>query len=133
MSCSLSCQNVTRHDTTGTEEMYVMDPDQGTDTDLEHGAGLEAFGGAPEEQRGETGRGEEEEEEDEEEEEGLLNVEADYEEFSSASSSSNSSLPSSSARPPVSSTAHPICVEEDKETLSGCSKSFTGLKLFNRR
>ena len=113
--------------------MYVMDPDQGTDTDLEHGAGLEACGGAPEEQRGETGRGEEEDEEEEEEEEGLLNVKADYEEFSSASSSSNSSLPSSSALPPVFYTAPPICVEDDKETLSGCSKSFTGLKLFNRR
>ncbi|XP_073318460.1 diacylglycerol kinase zeta-like isoform X4 [Pagrus major] len=132
MSCSLSCQNVTRHDTTGTEKMYVMDPDQGADTDLGHGAGLEACGGVPEEQRGETGRGEEDEEE-EEEEEGLLNVKADYEEFSSASSSSNSSLPSSSTLPPVFSAAPPICVEEDKEMLSGCSKSFTGLKLFNRR
>ena len=132
MSCSLSCQNVTRHDTAGAEKMYVMDPDQGTDAEPEHGAGLEACGGAPEQQQGETGRGGEDNG-DEEEEEGLLNVKADYEEFSSASSSSNSSLPSSSTFPPAFSAAPPICVEEDKETLSGCSRSFTGLKLFNRR
>lgn len=105
------------------EQIHVMDPDPGADTDLGHGAGLEACSGAPEEKRGET----------ETEEEGLLNVKGGDGEFSSASSSSNSSLPSSSTVHLVFSSPSPIYLEEEREMLSGCSKSFTGLKLFTRR
>ncbi|CAN9498370.1 unnamed protein product [Ophioblennius macclurei] len=47
------------------------------------------------------------------------------EDFSSASSSSNSSLPPPSTFPAV-------CVEEE-ERLTGCSRTFTGLKLFRRK
>lgn len=84
--------------------IHVMDPDLGAD--LSDGAEVEACGGAP--QREKSGDGA----------------------FSSASTSSDSSLPSSSSNlPPV----FPVCVEEDKDLLSGCSKSFTGLKLFTRR
>lgn len=96
-----------------------MDPDGGADTDLGHGTVVEACAGAPEEKRLDT------------ETEGLLNVKASDGEFSSASSSSHSSLPSSSSTLPPSSLPPPVCVEEEKET--GCSKSFTGLKLFGRR
>lgn len=54
--------------------------------------------------------------------------------LSSASSSSESSLHStSSALLPVFLSNPPINTEEEKEMLSGCSKSFTGLKLFTRR
>lgn len=94
-------------------KLSVMDPDPVADTEPEHGAGLEACGGAgPEETRGVRER------------EGLLNTKGGDRKFSSASSSSNSSstLPSP-----------PVCVEEEKDLLSGCSKSFTGLKLFGRR
>ncbi|XP_078099843.1 diacylglycerol kinase zeta-like isoform X3 [Sander vitreus] len=101
-----------------------MDSDLGADTHLGRGVGLEACGGALEQKR----------EEPEREEEGSLNVKGGDGEFSSASSSSNSSLPSSSSTlPPCFSSSHPICVEEEKEMLTGCSKSFTGLKLFTRR
>ncbi len=106
-------------------KLSVMDPDLGADTDLGHETGLEACGGATEEQRGDTER--------QGEEEGLLNIKGGDGEFSSASSSSNSSLPPSSTVPPVFSLSSPVCVEEEKEMLSGCSKSFTGLKLFTRR
>ncbi|XP_074483063.1 diacylglycerol kinase zeta isoform X12 [Sebastes fasciatus] len=61
----------------------------------------------------------------------LLNVTGDRE-FSSASSSSNSSLPSSNV-PTFFSSHPPTCVEEEKDTLTGCSKSLSGLKLFSRR
>lgn len=118
MSCSISCQNVTPHDTTEAEHTDVMDPDLGADADVGHGAGLEACGGTPKVQTGET----------ETEEEELLNVKGDDGEFSSASSSSNSSLSSSTLQ-----SGPAVRVEEEKETLSGCSKSFTGLKLFTRR
>ncbi|TMS11773.1 Diacylglycerol kinase zeta [Larimichthys crocea] len=114
----ISCQNVTPHDTTEAEHTDVMDPDLGADADVGHGAGLEACGGTPKVQTGET----------ETEEEELLNVKGDDGEFSSASSSSNSSLSSSTLQ-----SGPAVRVEEEKETLSGCSKSFTGLKLFTRR
>ncbi|XP_042368812.1 diacylglycerol kinase zeta isoform X2 [Plectropomus leopardus] len=95
-----------------------MDSDLGSDADVGREAGLEACGGAPEKDMQETEREE------------LLNVKEGDGEFSSASSSSNSSLPSSSTFP----TYFPqICVDEEKEVLTGCSKSFTGLKLFGRR
>lgn len=103
------------------EQIHVMDPDPGADTDLGHEDSLEAGSEAPEEREGET----------ETEGEGLPNVKEDGE-FSSASSSSNSPLPSSSTLlPPVFSSPPPV--EEEKEMLTGCSKSFTGLKLFTRR
>lgn len=65
----------------------------------------------------------------------LLNPKAGDGELSSASSSSESSLPSTSSAllPPVFSSNPPINTGEEKEMLSGCSKSFTGLKLFTRR
>nr|XP_020441708.1 diacylglycerol kinase zeta-like isoform X2 [Monopterus albus] len=91
----------------------TMDLNTGADTDLGHGAGLEACGGSGEEV--------------------LLNVEGGKGEFSSASSSSDSSLPSSSNLSPASSLSPPVGVEEEKKTVSGCSRSFTGLKLFTRR
>nr|XP_046237655.1 diacylglycerol kinase zeta-like isoform X1 [Scatophagus argus] len=119
MSCSLSCQNVTRYEVTGTEQIHVMDPDRGVDTDLGHGTGLKAGEGAPEEKVEET----------ESEGEGLLIVKGCDGEFSS--SSSNSSLASSSTMPPIFSSAPPICVEGEKEMPS--SKPFSGLKLFTRR
>lgn len=121
---SSSCQNVTKHDTTGTTRIDIMDPDPGADIDLRDGAGLEACGGAPEGSWDEAER----------EGEWLLNVKGGDGAFSSASTSSDSSLPSSSStRPPVFSSVPPICAEDEKEMLSGCSKSFTGLKLFTRR
>ncbi|GAA6216183.1 diacylglycerol kinase zeta-like isoform X6 [Lates japonicus] len=103
----------------------VMDLDLGVDADLGHGAELETCGGTTEEKSLETER--------HGEGDGLLNLKGDDGEFSSASSSSNYSLPSSSTLPPSSSSPPPICVEEEKEMLTGCSKSFTGLKLFSRR
>lgn len=90
-----------------------MDPDPGAHTDLGHGTELEACGGETEKGEG--------------------NIKGGDGEFSSASSSSVSSVPSSSALPPLFSSAPPLGVEEEKEMLSGCSKSFTGLKLFTRR
>ncbi|KAK1876662.1 Portal protein [Dissostichus eleginoides] len=66
--------------------------------------------------------------------EGSINLKGGDGEFSSASSSSNSSLPSSSSTLPSFFTSPPpICVEEEQEMLTGCSKSFTGLKIFTRR
>ncbi|XP_022615731.1 diacylglycerol kinase zeta-like isoform X2 [Seriola dumerili] len=86
-----------------------MDLDLGTESDTGRGAGLEPCDG------------------------GLLDVKGDDGELSSESSSSNASLPSSSTLPSTSSSPPPVCVEEEKEVLTGCSKSFTGLKLFTRR
>ncbi|KAK9523727.1 hypothetical protein VZT92_017629 [Zoarces viviparus] len=100
-----------------------MDCDPGADTDLGHGAGLEACGGAPERPWEET--------EGEREGAASLKVKGGNGEFSSASS--NSSLPSSSNLPTLFSSPPPICVEDESEMLTGCSKSFTGLKLFTRR
>lgn len=54
-------------------------------------------------------------------------------EFSSGSSSSYSSSWASSTLQPLASSSAPICMDEEKEVLSGCSKSFTGLKIFTRR
>lgn len=122
-SFSSSCQNVTKHDTTGTTQIDIMDPDLGADIDLRDGAGLEACGLAPEENMDEAER----------EGEWLLNVKGGDGAFSSASTSSDSSLPSCSTRSPVFSSGPPICVEDEKEMLSSCAKSFTGLKLFTRR
>ncbi|KAK5875350.1 hypothetical protein CesoFtcFv8_027835 [Champsocephalus esox] len=67
--------------------------------------------------------------------EGSINLKGGDGEFSSASSSSNSSLPSSSSStlPSFFTSPPPICVEEEQEMLTGCSKSFTGLKIFTRR
>ncbi|XP_069376579.1 diacylglycerol kinase zeta isoform X15 [Paralichthys olivaceus] len=65
--------------------------------------------------------------------EGFVNMKGVDGEFSSESSSSNTSLRSSSTLPPSSHSPPPLCVEEDKEMMSGCSKSFTGLKIFTRR
>lgn len=95
-----------------------MDPEGDADTDHGRGTVEEARSSAPEESRLEA------------ETEGLLNVKASDGEFSSASSSSHSSLPST-LPPSTSSMSPPVFVEEEKET--GCSKSFTGLKLFGRR
>lgn len=70
----------------------------------------------------------------EEDREYLLNPKAGDGELSSASSSSESSLPSiSSALLPIFSSNAPNNPDEEKEMLSGGSKSFTGLKLFTRR
>lgn len=71
----------------------------------------------------------------EEDREYLLTPKADDGKLSSASSSSDSSLPSNSSAllPPAFSLNPPSTTEEEKEMLSGCSKSFTGLKLFTRR
>lgn len=65
---------------------------------------------------------------------GLPDVKGDDGEFSSGSTSSNASLRSSSSTlPPASASPPPDNVEEEeKEALTGCSKSFTGLKLFRR-
>ncbi|KAG7236085.1 hypothetical protein INR49_001366 [Caranx melampygus] len=64
---------------------------------------------------------------------GLLDIKGDDGEFSSGSTSSNTSLRSSSSTlPPASASPTPDNVEEEKEALTGCSKSFTGLKLFRR-
>lgn len=72
--------------------------------------------------------------EEEKERECLPNTKAGDGGLSSASSSSESSLPSTcSTLLPVFSSNPPINIEEEKEMLSGCSKSFTGLKLFTRR
>lgn len=114
-TCSSPCQNVMR--VQELSKLSVMDLDPGADPDLGHEAEMEACRGAPKET--------------EREEEGLLTVNDGDGNFSSASSS-NSSLRSSSTLPP-SSSSPPACVEEEKETLSGCSKSFTGLKLFTRK
>lgn len=90
--------------------------------DLTDGRGLTNCCGAPDGDEVEEG-------------ECLLNSKAGDGELSSASSSSESSLPStlSALLPPVFSSNPPINTDEEKEMLSGCSKSFTGLKLFSRR
>ncbi|XP_008278035.1 diacylglycerol kinase zeta-like [Stegastes partitus] len=108
------------------QELNKLSPmDPGADTDQAHEAGLEACAGG--EKRMETDK----EDEEEEEEERLLNVKGGNGEFSSASSSSNSSMPSSSSLAP-SSSSPPVCVEEE-EMLTGCSRTFTGLRLFRRK
>lgn len=65
----------------------------------------------------------------------LSNVEAEGEDdrdFSSASSSSISSLPSSAIlHPPMPSLA--VCLEDETDTVTGCGRNFTGLKIFSRR
>lgn len=90
--------------------------------DLTDGVGLTNCCGAPSRDKVEEVR------------ECLLNpIEGDGD-LSFASSSSELSLPStSSALLPVLSSNPPINIDEEKEMLSGCSKSFTGLKLFTRR
>lgn len=100
-----------------------MDSDRGACVDLTDGPGLMNCCGAP--------AGDEVEEDGER----LLNPKAGDGELSSASSSSESSLPSASSAllSPVFSSNPPINADEEKEMLSGCSKSFTGLKLFTRR
>ncbi|XP_041637878.1 diacylglycerol kinase zeta-like isoform X2 [Cheilinus undulatus] len=103
------------------DHIYVMDPDLGLNPDLMgHGAGPAACAGV-----------ETTEEIQREEEHSLQGHDGD---FSSASSSSNSSLPSSASSVyPVFLSPPPIRVEEEKEGLTGCSKSFTALKIFTRR
>ncbi|CAK6976514.1 diacylglycerol kinase zeta-like isoform X3 [Scomber scombrus] len=114
-TCSSPSQNVMR--VQELSKLSVMDLDPGAHPDLGHEAEMEACRVAPKETERE---GEE-----------LLTVNDGDGDFSSATSS-NSSLRSSSTLPP-SSSAPPACIEEENETLSGCSKSFTGLKLFTRR
>ncbi|XP_068612549.1 diacylglycerol kinase zeta-like [Brachionichthys hirsutus] len=102
-----------------------MDPDPVADTDPGRGMRLEVCGGgaAPERNGVTDGEGE-----------GFVNAKGGEGEFSSVSSSSSSSLPpSSSALPPGAFSPPPVCEEEEKETLSGCSRSLSGLKLFSRR
>lgn len=100
-----------------------MDSDLGACMDLTDGPGLMNCCGAPAGDGAEEGR------------ECLLNPKAGDGELSSASSSSESSLPSTSSvlLPPFFSSNPPINTDEEKEMLSSCSKSFTGLKLFTRR
>uniref|UniRef100_A0A3Q1GGQ8 Diacylglycerol kinase n=1 Tax=Acanthochromis polyacanthus TaxID=80966 RepID=A0A3Q1GGQ8_9TELE len=69
---------------------------------------------------------EEEEEVEEEEEEGFVVVKGGDGGFSSVSSSSNSSMPCSSS-------LSPLAGVEDDEMLTGCSRTFPGLKLFRRK
>ncbi|KAK5847960.1 hypothetical protein PBY51_017048 [Eleginops maclovinus] len=96
--------------------MSVMDSDLGPDL----GLGPEACG-APDLQREDA------------EGDGSI-IKGGDGEFSSASSSSISSLPSSSSTlPSFFMSSPPICVEAEQEILTGCSKSFTGLKIFTRR
>lgn len=125
MSFSPSCQNVKKHDTRGTNQTDVMDPELGTYVDLGDGAELEACSGAYEDNGDET------------EAEGgwFQNATGGDGALSSASTFSDSSLPSSSSStlPGGFPSVHPIYVDEEKEMLSGCSKSFNGLKLFMRR
>lgn len=99
----------------------VMELDQGAHMDLGHGAGLVTSAGA-------TERTELEREGD-----GIVNEKGADGEFSSGSSSSNASLHSCSTLAPISPSSPTVCAEEDKEMLTGCSKSFTGLKIFTRR
>uniref|UniRef100_A0A668V1N2 Diacylglycerol kinase n=1 Tax=Oreochromis aureus TaxID=47969 RepID=A0A668V1N2_OREAU len=98
-----------------------MDSEPGACTDLEHETDLEACSGELEETSVDTNA----------EGEGTWsqNVKVDDGDCNSASSSS-SSLPSSFA--PVPSLLPLFCVEEE-EIHTGCSKSFTGFKLFTRR
>lgn len=98
-----------------------MDSEPGAGTDLEHDTDPEACSGELEETSVDTNA----------EGEGtcLQNVNVDDGDCNSASSSS-SSLPSSFAPGP--SLLPLFCVEEE-EIHSGCSKSFTGFKLFTRR
>ncbi|AWO95862.1 putative diacylglycerol kinase zeta-like [Scophthalmus maximus] len=97
-----------------------MELDQGAHMDLGHGAGLVTSAGA-------TERTELEREGD-----GIVNEKGADGEFSSGSSSSNASLHSCSTLAPISPSSPTVCAEEDKEMLTGCSKSFTGLKIFTR-
>ncbi|XP_054480128.1 diacylglycerol kinase zeta-like isoform X1 [Anoplopoma fimbria] len=87
--------------------------DRGPGADAE--PGLDTCNGSPEQPREEAGR----------EGEG----EGGNGEFSSASSTSSNLLPTFFSSTP------PDCVEDEDENemLTGCSKSFTGLKLFSRR
>ncbi|CAB1450375.1 unnamed protein product [Pleuronectes platessa] len=102
-----------------------MDLELGADADLGQGAAPATCADTTEQEELETER---------EGEEGFANVKGVDGEFSSESSSSNASLRSSSTLPvPSSSWPPPPCVEEEKEMMSGCSKSFTGLKIFTRR
>lgn len=107
----------------------VMDRDVGRDAGVGRGFGLEyqvleVHASGPEENGDEAEAGRRGER--------LTNVEEV--EFSSASSSSISSLPSSSSSSllPPSSPILPVCLEEE-ETVTGCARTFTGLRLFSRR
>lgn len=105
------------------EKDRVMDSNLGGCVDWTEGPGLANCCAAP------AGDGVEDDGER------LLNPKAGDGELSSASSSSESSMLSTSpALPfPVFSPNPPMNTDEEKEMLSGCSKSFTGLKLFTRR
>lgn len=98
-----------------------MDLEPGAGTDLEHDTDPEACSGELEETSVDTNA----------EGEGtcLQNVNVDDGDCNSASSSS-SSLPSSFAPGPA---LLPLFCVEEEEIHSGCSKSFTGFKLFTRR
>lgn len=98
-----------------------MDSEPGAGTDLEHDTDPEACRGELEETSVDTNA----------EGEGtcLQNVNVDDGDCNSASSSS-SSLPSSFAPGPA---LLPLFCVEEEEIHSGCSKSFTGFKLFTRR
>lgn len=93
--------------------------DVGADSAL--GCDMEACGSAP---AGNVAEGEEEREQE-------VRL-SDKDRDDSASFSSSTSLLSSSPGPPAY-CFRPDYIEEDKEMLSGCSKSFPGLKLFTRR
>lgn len=118
-----------KHDPRGTSQTDVMDPELGTYVDLGDGdgdgAGLEACSSGYKDHGDQTEAG------------GgwFQNATGADGALSSASTFSDSSLPSSSSStlPGGFPSVHPIYVDEEKEMLSGCSKSFNGLKLFIRR